>query len=132
MTGNNLLISERLEELLRREGITKADMARRIKAPLQTIYDWCDGTKRPNVDSLIKIADAYDVTLDWLVTGKEDPVKTDKVTDDAGFLSHIIAEICDYAVGNNLEPNDTLSAIAESIKALLEVSTFNGWRGKAG
>ena len=49
---------------------------------------------------------------------------------DTEFLSHIIAEICDYAVKNDMEPNDTLSTVADNIKALLKVSTFNGWKVK--
>lgn len=43
------------------------------------------------------------------------------------FMTHVITEICDYAVENNMEPDDTLSVIADNIKALLEISTFNGW-----
>lgn len=43
------------------------------------------------------------------------------------FMTHIITEICDYAVENDMEPDDTLSTIADNIKALLEISTFNGW-----
>jgi hypothetical protein len=44
------------------------------------------------------------------------------------FMTHIITEICDYAVDNDMEPNDTLSTIADNIKALLEISTFNRWK----
>ena len=51
---------------------------------------------------------------------------------DTEFLSHIIAEICDYAVKNGMEPNDTLSTVADNIKVLLEISTFNGWEVKQG
>ncbi len=43
------------------------------------------------------------------------------------FMTHVITEICDYAVENSMEPDDTLSVIADNIKALLEISTFNGW-----
>lgn len=45
------------------------------------------------------------------------------------FMTHIITEICDYAIENDMEPDDTLSTIADNIKALLEISTFNGWKG---
>ena len=50
--------------------------------------------------------------------------------DDPKFLAHIIAEICNYAVKNDMEPNDTLSTVADNIKALLEISTFNEWKVK--
>lgn len=49
---------------------------------------------------------------------------------DTEFLTRIITEICDYAVKNDMEPNDTLSTVADNIKALLEISTFNGWKVK--
>ncbi len=47
---------------------------------------------------------------------------------DAEFMTHIICEICDYAVENGMEPNDTLQTIADNIKALLKISTFNNWK----
>lgn len=49
---------------------------------------------------------------------------------DMEFMTHIIAEICDYAVKNGMEPNDTLETIADNIKALLKISTFNNWKVK--
>ena len=49
---------------------------------------------------------------------------------DTEFLTHIIAEICNYAVKNSMEPNDTLFAIADDIMRLLKVSTFNEWEVK--
>lgn len=50
---------------------------------------------------------------------------------DVEFMTHIIQEICDYAVNNEMEPDDTLKTIADNIKALLEISTFNGWNRRA-
>lgn len=44
------------------------------------------------------------------------------------FMTHIITEICDYAVENDMEPDDTLSTIADNIKVLLTISTFNHWK----
>ncbi len=43
------------------------------------------------------------------------------------FMTHIISEICNFAIENQMEPDDTLSTIADNIKSLLEISTFNGW-----
>lgn len=51
------------------------------------------------------------------------------MNDDTKFMTDIIARICDYAVANGMEPDDTLKTIAESILSLLEISTFNGWNG---
>ena len=49
---------------------------------------------------------------------------------DTEFMVHIIVEICDYAVKNGMEPNDTLETIADNIKALLKISTFNNWKNE--
>lgn len=50
--------------------------------------------------------------------------------DEEAFMTHIITEICDYAIENDMEPDNTLSTIADNIKAILEISTFNGWKGR--
>lgn len=48
--------------------------------------------------------------------------------DEKEFMTHIITEICDYAVENDMEPDDTLSTVADNLKAILKISTFNGWK----
>ena len=48
--------------------------------------------------------------------------------DDADFMAHIVSEICDYAVQNEMEPNDTIKTIAENLLFLLEIGTFNAWK----
>ena len=67
----------------------------------------------------------YDGALNLL---KEQDAKTGQGMDENEFMTHIITEICDYAVENDMEPDDTLSVIADNIKAILEISTFNGWK----
>ena len=49
---------------------------------------------------------------------------------DTEFMSHIIAEICNYAVANGMEADDTLATVADNILSLLEISTFNNWKPK--
>lgn len=51
---------------------------------------------------------------------------------DIDFLSNIIATICDYAVQNGLEPDETLKAVANMILTMLEISTYNGWKVENG
>lgn len=46
---------------------------------------------------------------------------------DTDFMTHLISEICKYAVENEMEPDDTLETIAENILKLLKISTFNSW-----
>lgn len=46
---------------------------------------------------------------------------------DRVFMAHIISEICDYAIKNKMQPNETLKTVSENILSLLEISTFNDW-----
>ena len=63
-----------------------------------------------------------------MIGGLGEPAYDEVGMNEEEFMTHIITEICDYAVENGMEPDDTLSAIADNIKALLEISTFNGWK----
>lgn len=49
---------------------------------------------------------------------------------DAKLMAHLLAEICGYAIENDMEPNDTIRTIANNFLALLEIATFNGWKGE--
>ncbi len=48
---------------------------------------------------------------------------------DEKFLAHIIIEICNYAVENQMEPDDVLKAVAEDILLTLTITTYNNWKG---
>ena len=50
-----------------------------------------------------------------------------KSMNDNEFMVKIIGDICNYAVANGMEPDDTLSTVADNILSLLEISTFNNW-----
>jgi len=47
---------------------------------------------------------------------------------DEKFLAHIIVEICDYAVENQMEPDDVLKKVAVDILCTLTISTYNNWK----
>ena len=46
---------------------------------------------------------------------------------DTDFFTLIIAEICNYAIDNDMAPDDELSTIANNIKKILGISSFNAW-----
>ncbi|MBQ1792995.1 MAG: hypothetical protein II008_22695 [Oscillospiraceae bacterium] len=48
---------------------------------------------------------------------------------DAGFMAHIIAQICDYAVANEMPPTDTVRTVGENLEAICAISNFDGWKG---
>lgn len=56
-------------------GLKDADVVRETKITKSTFSDWKSGRSKPKNDKLQKIADFFDVSLDYLLTGKNDPEK---------------------------------------------------------
>ena len=63
--------SEILQEILKREGKTQADLARYIGVSSATASDWCNGFKIPRADKLQSIAKYLGVTVAILLGEKE-------------------------------------------------------------
>lgn len=58
--------SERLQELKDTRGIMQKDVAAAISVPLRTYQRYEYGEREPQLSTLVKIADFYGVTLDYL------------------------------------------------------------------
>lgn len=56
-------------------GLKDADVVRETKITKSTFSDWKSGRSKPKNDKLQKIADFFDVSLDYLLTGKNEPDK---------------------------------------------------------
>ena len=61
-------------------GVTKASQLADISQP--TISRWKDGSSDPKVSNLVALAQAADVTLDWLVLGSPEQPATPKASND--------------------------------------------------
>ena len=54
-----------------------------------------------------------------------------KTHDYTEFLVHVMGEICDFAVDCGVDPDQALQDISGDITKLLQITTYNGWKGKA-
>lgn len=61
---------ERLNNLMRVEGLTQGELSRRIGVSQSAVCNWLNGKKEPSIESLWKLSDYFDVTVDYLI-GKE-------------------------------------------------------------
>lgn len=84
MAESNTL-SERLEECRKKKGVKQIEVADRLNVHRSMISHYESGTRKPNLEGLIMLADFYNVSLDYLV-GRTDTPTTDK---DLRF-------VCDY------------------------------------
>ena len=51
----------------------------------------------------------------------------DKLNYATELLKNVLVQICDYAVKNNFQPDETIEIISKSMLSLLKISTFNEW-----
>ena len=66
-----IIIGERLKELLRDEGISQGKLAAEIGVNTATVGSWVSGRTWPRIDSLWKLAEYFMVNIDYLVGKKE-------------------------------------------------------------
>lgn len=64
------------QKLLDKYGLKNSDISRATGISNMTLSDWKRGVSTPKQDKMKKIADYFGVTVDYLMTGKEEP-KTD-------------------------------------------------------
>ena len=66
---------EIFEQLLSKYGVTAYKVAKETGITTATLSNWKQGKYTPKQDKLQKIADYFGVSLEYLMTGKEDAVK---------------------------------------------------------
>ena len=61
----------RLYDLRKRSGLSQEELADLVGVTRQAVQKWEAGTSRPDMDNLAALARYFNVTLDWLITGRE-------------------------------------------------------------
>ncbi|AWB43828.1 transcriptional regulator [Paenibacillus sp. CAA11] len=64
-------IYERIEQLIKLNGMTKKRFCEQLGISTGNLGDWKRGKSTPSSNKLIEIAAFFDVSLDWLMLGKE-------------------------------------------------------------
>lgn len=58
---------KRLSIVRKARGYTQEELAKKLCVNVYTVSRFENGTKKPSLDLLVKIADILDVSLDWLL-----------------------------------------------------------------
>lgn len=61
------ILSERIHELRMRQGYTQVSLAKKLGVSKQAVSNWENGNIQPSIDMLIRIADLFSVTTDYLL-----------------------------------------------------------------
>ena len=61
-----------IKKLRTEHNLAQKDLAEKLNVEAYTVSDWEQGRCEPSIDMLIKIADYFGVTIDYLVNHKVD------------------------------------------------------------
>lgn len=64
---------EIFEQLLQKYGVSAYKVAKETGVTQSTLSDWKRGRSTPKSENMKKLADYFGVSIDYLMTGKEDP-----------------------------------------------------------
>lgn len=113
------------QKLRDERGLKDSDVAREASVSKSTFSDWKVGRSKPGIKKLQKIADFFGVTVDYLMTGKEDEQKEKDNTDD---LKQKYEELEELLRSDSMKPvrydgkpvnNDTIDLLLKQIEISL-------------
>ena len=81
----NIDISERLQELRKKEGYSQEQVAEMLGLSRQAISKWESGQGKPEIDNIIKLTEIYHVSADYILLGTE---KVSVLVPEKKELSH--------------------------------------------
>ena len=100
--------------LLDEKGLKNADVARATGISNMTLSDWKRGKSVPKSDKMRKIAEYLNVSVDYLMTGK-DGVFTKEMAETDAKLLFMNKEIKEYALKLNNLPKEKQKIIMDLI-----------------
>lgn len=68
------IFAVRFKSVRTQKGFTQSEMAEFLDCSQQTINVWESGQHTPKITMLVKIADSFGVSVDWLL-GRETPIR---------------------------------------------------------
>lgn len=86
---------EIFDELLKKHNITPYRVHKETGVPQSTLSDWKNGKSIPKIDNMQKIAEYFNVTVDYLIgNGKKNkPIKNDELSEKCKKLIDIFNNV---------------------------------------
>ena len=84
------MLGERIAALRRRAGLSQAELAHRLQISASAMGMYEQGRREPSVDTLVAMAEEFQVSMDFLLTGKIRTVQEDEAMAQM-LLSRVLA-----------------------------------------
>ena len=109
-----MAFSDNLQFIRAQAGVTQEQLAEQLEVSRQSVSKWESGTSFPEMDTLLRICDLYDVDLDLLLRGN---VEESRVSDTARYDAHMNRFSLRLAL--------SISAIIAGISLMLLLSAYD-------
>lgn len=119
-------LKENLRFLRRKAGLTQADLAKKLHIQQYNISEYEIGRIEPNIQTLIKFADVFNVSIDFLVGRKShEDDGTEIETNVNDYISQMQIDKHLISINDAIKdlPEEKKKQIADSVNFL--VSTFD-------
>lgn len=64
-------LAQQIKKLRTGQNLSQDDLAEKLYISRQAVSKWENGESTPDIDKLVQLAEIFDVSLDYLVLGKE-------------------------------------------------------------
>lgn len=89
---------EFFEKLMQKKDVNHSDVSKATGISQSSLSDWKSGRYTPKADKLKKIADYFGVSVEYLMTGKEEGKDSYYLDNDAKELSQFLFQNPEYRV----------------------------------
>ena len=89
------MLGNTIKELRLAHGMNQVELARKLSVAKQTVSNWENNNIQPSVDMLVKIADYFNVTTDYLLCRNSEKILdvSDLSDEEIAHINQIIKDI---------------------------------------
>ena len=121
---DNIQTGRLIAELRKKQGLTQQQLADKLNLSNKTISKWESGSGSPDISNLPVLAEALEISVDELLNGELNQLKSDTNLD--------VPKYCSPRKELTLEQKKerAIIALAASVGAILGILAYNfGWLG---
>ena len=115
---NQQKMGEFLKQLRKEKGLTQEELAEKFYTSSRTVSRWETGKTMPDLNTLIELADFYDVDIREIIDGERKENNTDKETKET------LQKVAEYAEEENKRLNNRLSNMLIASGLILTLATI--------
>ena len=91
------MLNKRIKVLRTSYGLSQVELAKKLSVSKQTVSNWENNNIQPSIDMLVKIADYFSVSTDYLLCrDRKNVIEVDGLSDEEiAHIKQIIGDILD-------------------------------------